>query len=132
MQLIKSLTQEIIGCAIEVHNRLGPGLLESAYMLCLALEFEHRGLKYQKELDVPLCYRENIIDRCFRIDFLVEEQVILELKAVDLLLPVHEAQMLTYLKLMNKPVGLLFNFNVSLLKNGIRRYVLNGMKERVS
>ena len=124
----RELTHEIIAAAIEVHKNLGPGLLESVYSLCLQLEFDHRKIRYQKELEVPLSYRNRTIERAFRFDFLVEHEVILELKSSDGLLPIHEAQLLTYLKLAGKQVGLLINFNVSLLKTGIRRCVLTNNK----
>ena len=120
----RELTYEIIAAAIEVHKNLGPGLLESVYSLCLQLEFDHRNIHYQKELDVALSYRDQKIERAFRFDFLVENTVILELKSNEGLLPIHEAQLLTYLKLTGKQIGLLINFNVSLLKSGIRRCIL--------
>jgi GxxExxY protein len=118
------LTREIIASAIAVHKNLGPGLLESVYQLCLGWEFDYRKIRFQREVDIPFSYRGNRIDRCFRLDFLVEGQVVIEIKAVDVLLPVHEAQILTYLRLTNMPIGLLLNFNVSILKTGIRRYIL--------
>ena len=118
------LTQKIIGAAIEVHKNLGPGLLENVYLTCLGWELESRGLQFQRELDVPLIYKNRKIDRSLRLDILVENQIILEVKSTETILPIHEAQLLTYLKLTGKQVGLLINFNVSLLKNGIRRSVL--------
>ena len=124
----RDLTHEIIAAAIEVHKNLGPGLLESVYLLCLQLEFDHRKIHYQKELDVPFFYRDRKIERAFRLDFLVENEVVLELKSNEGLLPVHEAQLLTYLRLTNKQVGLLINFNVSLLKTGIHRCILTDKK----
>lgn len=92
----RELTHEIIAAAIEVHKNLGPGLLESVYSLCLQLEFDQRNIHYQKELDVPLSYRNRKIERAFRFDFLVENEVILELKSNEELLPIHEAQLLTF------------------------------------
>jgi GxxExxY protein len=118
------LTQTIISAAIEVHKNLGPGLLENVYLICLGWELESLGLCFQKELDVPLIYKGRQIDRYLRLDFLVENQIVLELKATETLLPVHEAQLLTYLKLTGKQIGLLINFNVPLLKDGIRRFIL--------
>ena len=119
------LTQKIIAAAIEVHKNLGPGLLESVYLICLGLELERLGLRFRKKLDVPLIYKNKQIDRFLRLDFLVENQIILELKSTETILPVHEAQLLTYLKLTGKQIGLLINFNVPLLKNGIRRRILD-------
>jgi GxxExxY protein len=121
----QELTQKIIAIAIEVHKTLGPGLLESVYRLCLGCEFENHGLRYQSELVMPLIYKKKTIDCGFRLDFLVENAVILELKSIEFVLPVHEAQLLTYLRLTGKQVGLIINFNVPVLKKGIRRCVLN-------
>ncbi len=121
----EELTHKIIASAIEVHKFLGPGLLESAYKLCLAFELDSYGLRYDQELHVPLIYKNRKVDCGFRLDFLVENAVVLELKSVDSTLPIHQAQLLTYLRLMNKQVGLLINFNVAVLKTGIRRCVLN-------
>ena len=109
---------------MEVHKNLGPGLLESAYRSCLCLELEFVGLRYKHELAVALVYKNKKIDCGYRIDFLIEDQVILELKSVESLLPVHKAQVFTYLHLMKRQVGLLINFNVPILKEGIRRCVL--------
>ncbi|HSX11021.1 MAG TPA: GxxExxY protein [Chlamydiales bacterium] len=120
----QELTRKIIAAAIEVHKHLGPGLLESAYRICLCLELECAGLNYKQELTVPLVYKNRKLDCGFRIDFLIENQIILELKSADSILPVHKAQLLTYLHLMHKQVGLLINFNVPVLKEGIRRCVL--------
>ena len=120
----KKLTQEIIGAAIEVHKHLGPGLLESAYEECLSYELTQRGLLIERQKPVPIIFKEVKLDCGYRIDILVNDLVIIELKSVDALIPVHEAQILTYLKFANKQVGLLINFNVKLLKEGIKRYVL--------
>jgi len=120
----QDLTRKIISAAIEVHKNLGPGLLEAAYSVCLGLEFESAGLRFEKELDIPLMYKNRRIDRFLRLDYLVENEVVLELKSIETVLPLHEAQLLTYLKLTSKQVGLLINFNVPLLKNGIYRRVL--------
>jgi GxxExxY protein len=120
----QDLTHKIISAAIEVHKNLGPGLLENVYSFCLGLELEFRGLRFQKELDVPLHYKTRKIDRFLRLDFLVEDEIVLELKSLDTIMPVHEAQLLTYLKLTGKQVGLLINFNIPLLKDGILRRIL--------
>jgi GxxExxY protein len=122
-QRINSITERIIGAAIEVHRALGPGLLESAYLVSLLHEFKLVGLKARSEVSLPVEYKGVRLDCGYRIDVIVEETVIIELKAVEKLLPVHEAQLITYLKLTGLPVGLLINFNVPLLKDGIRRIV---------
>jgi GxxExxY protein len=107
-----------------VHRELGPGLLESAYEACLAFELESRGLRVERQRSLPVVYRGVRVDCGYRMDLIVEEQVIVELKAVDRLLPIHEAQMLSYLKLSGLRVGLLINFHSLLLKDGVRRLVL--------
>lgn len=119
------LTHTIIASAIEVHKNMGPGLLKAVYSNCMSLEFEFRGLGFQREVEVPLFYKKRQVDRFLRLDFLVENQIVLELKSLEKVLPVHEAQLLSYLKLTNKQVGLLINFNVPLLKDGIYRRVLS-------
>jgi len=119
---INEITGKIIGCAIEVHKYLGPGLLESAYEECLFYELQNAGLKVERQKSVPIIYKEIKLDCGYRIDLLVENQIIIELKTVDILAPVHEAQILTYMKFANKNLGLLINFNVTILKNGIKRY----------
>ncbi len=118
------LSQRIIGAAIEVHRHLGPGLLESAYEECLAYEFLQREIPFERQKPLPVIYKEVRLDAGFRADFFVGGLVIVELKAVDKLARVHEAQVLTYLKLTHCKLGLLINFNVPLLKDGIRRLVL--------
>ena len=120
----QEVTHKIIAAAIEVHKNLGPGLLEIAYRFCLCFEMENIGLNYIQEVTVPLVYKNRKLDCGFRADFLVEDKVVLELKAIGNLLPIHEAQLLTYLRLMNKQVGLLINFNESALTKGVRRCVL--------
>jgi len=120
----KELTEKIIGAAIEVHRALGPGLLESAYQACMARELTLRCLPFEKEKPLPVVYKDVRLDCGYRLDFFVAQKVILELKAVETLLPVHEAQLLTYLKLTGCRVGLLINFNVPVLIDGIRRRVL--------
>ncbi len=120
----QAVTEAIIGAAIEVHNALGPGLLESAYEACLAHELTLRGVPSLRQLDVPVMYKGQRVDCGFRIDMLVSDSVVVELKAVDKIIPIHEAQMLTYMKLSDKRIGLLINFNVRLLKDGITRRIL--------
>jgi GxxExxY protein len=117
------LTEAIIGGAIRVHRDKGPGLLESAYVECLVLEFRDLGLTVMRKLSVPLTYRGRTLETTYELDLLVEGKVIVEVKAVTALAPVHSAQLLTYLKLTGLPVGLLINFNVPVLKQGIRRLV---------
>jgi GxxExxY protein len=121
----RELTHAILGCAMKVHAILGPGLLESAYEACLFYELMQAGLSVQKQKAIPLIYKDVEQDVGYRIDFLVEDRVIVELKAVDELNPVHTAQVITYLKLANCEIGLLINFNVVSLKDGIKRVVLN-------
>jgi GxxExxY protein len=117
-------TSPIIGAAIEVHRHLGPGLLESAYEQCLCHELHLRGLSFRCQVDLPLSYKGIKLDCGYRIDLIVEDEIVVELKAVEKILPIHEAQLLTYMKLAAKPVGLLINFNVPLLTQGIVRRVL--------
>ena len=120
----KELTGQIIAAAIEVHRALGPGLLESVYQACLAHELSIRQLGYEQEKPLAIDYKGLRIDGGYRLDFIVADKVVIELKAVDVLLPVHEAQLLTYLKLTGCKVGLLINFNVPVLTQGIIRRVL--------
>ena len=122
---LDSITDQIIGAAIEVHRALGPGLLESAYETCLAFELADRGLSVEQQKSLPVIYREVKLDTGYRLDLLVEDSVIVEIKAVDQLAPIHSAQLLSYLKLSSRQVGLLINFNVKVLKQGIRRVVNN-------
>jgi GxxExxY protein len=123
--LHETLTEQVIGAAIEVHRELGPGLMESAYEECLCHELHLRNLKFQRQLPLPVRYKGIGLDCGYRIDLVVEGLLILELKCIEHLLPVHEAQLLTYLKLTGKRVGLILNFNVSLLtRGGIVRKVL--------
>lgn len=122
----KALTSKIIGAAIAVHQELGPGLLESVYQACLAIQLQEEGLSVQTEVPVSVMYRDRTItEHGFRLDVLVEDQIVLELKSVEKVQPVHVKQLLTYLRLADKPLGLLINFNESLVKNGITR-VANG------
>lgn len=117
------LTERILGAAMKVHSALGPGLLESAYEKCLLFELHRVGLQAQAQLELPIRYGDIQIDAGYRIDILVEDTVILELKAVEMILPIHKAQLLSYLKLSEKHVGLLLNFNVEHLRDGITRMV---------
>ncbi|MCH9625820.1 MAG: hypothetical protein S4CHLAM123_10010 [Chlamydiales bacterium] len=117
-----SLTGEIIGAAIEVHKKLGPGLLESAYGACLAYELRLRKLKIECEKPLSIYYKDVMLDCGYRLDLVVESQVIVEIKSVSSLAPIHEAQMLSYLKMSECQRGLLINFNVKMLKEGIRRF----------
>ncbi len=120
---LNRVTDKIIGAAIEVHRQLGPGLLESTYEKCLIFELQRIGLVVEPQVELPVTYKGMKIDAGYRIDLLVEKSVIVELKAVESILPVHEAQILTYLKLSGNKLGLLLNFNVKLMKDGIRRFV---------
>jgi GxxExxY protein len=122
--LNEKLTEDVIGAAIEVHRALGPGLLESAYEECLCHELELRGYSYQRQVPLPVVYKGVKLDCGYKLDIVVEGGLVLELKAVEQLAPVHEAQLLTYLKLSGNRVGLLINFHVPVLKDGIRRRVL--------
>jgi len=118
------ISKIIVDCAFKVHTTLGAGLLESSYEACLAHEMLKRGLKIQKQKILPLEYDDIKIDNGYRLDFLVENEIIIELKSCERLLPVHEAQILTYLKLAKIKTGLLINFNTKLIKDGIKRYSL--------
>ena len=118
------LTHRIIGLAMRVHTRLGPGLLESAYEHCLCHEFDQNSVAYRRQVDLPLDYDGTLLDCGYRADVIVEDSVILELKSVEYILPLHEAQRLTYLRLSRCHIGLLLNFNTLSLKDGIRRRVL--------
>lgn len=123
MKEINNLTGTIIGKAIEVHRQLGPGLLESSYKDCLSYELETAGLEVKKEFPVPLVYKKIRLDHGYRIDLLVENEIVVELKTVDTFTDVHFAQILTYMKLGNFKYGLLINFNVCLLSKGIKRFI---------
>ena len=120
---INEITGEIIGCCIEIHKELGPGLLESAYEECLAYELNNAGLFFERQKSLPVRYREIQIEYGYRMDFVVENEVIVELKSVELMSNVHTAQILTYMKFAQINAGLLINFNVSVLKNGIKRFI---------
>ena len=116
------ITRKIIGCAIEVHKHLGPGLLESAYEECMIFELQNSGLRVECQKPAPVIYKEKKLNYGYRIDILVEDVVLIELKSVDAFNPVHEAQILTYMKFSGIKTGLLINFNVKMLRNGLRRY----------
>ena len=122
-QELNELTDKIIGAAVEVHRELGPGLLESAYEACLFFELEQAGLKVERQKELPVFYKSTRIDCGYRLDLLVEDKVIVELKSIEALLPIHKAQLISYLKMSGCRVGLLINFNVALLKDGIVRVV---------
>lgn len=119
------LTEMIIGAAINVHRVLGPGSLESAYQECLLFELRSIGLSVTKEIALPIIYRDIKLDHGYRIDLLVENKVVIEIKTVEAFTDVHTAQILTYMKLGNYPIGLLFNFHTKLLKDGIKRFIIN-------
>jgi GxxExxY protein len=127
----EELTENVIGAAIEVHKALGPGLLESVYEECLCHEFYLRGLKFQRQVTVPVIYKSVALDCGYRLDLIVENTVILELKCVERVLANYEAQLLTYLKLLDKPVGFIINFNVPILRQGIVRKVFDSASRRL-
>ena len=120
---INEITQEVISAAIEVHRNLGPGLLESAYEACLAFELRDRGLYVECQKPLPIVYRDINVEVGYRLDLVVEKAVVVELKSVEKLEPIHQAQVLSYLKLSGHRVGLLINFNVRMLKHGIKRFI---------
>ena len=117
------ISNKVIGCAIEVHKTLGPGLLESAYERCLSFELLAANIRHETQKELSINYKVNKLDCWYRVDFMVEDKLIVELKAVDKVYPIHETQLLTYMKLANVKTGLLINFNVKLLKEGIKRFV---------
>ncbi len=116
-------TEKIIGCAIEVHKAIGPGLLESAYEECLCYELAQNGLTFQRQVPLPVVYKDVKLDCGYKLDILVENTVIIELKAVDRIIAIHEAQLLSYLRMLDLRVGLILNFHSSVLKEGIKRIV---------
>jgi GxxExxY protein len=120
---LNKITETIIGAAIEVHRTLGPGLLESAYVACLAYELQKRGLAVEQQKPVPLVYEQVKLECGYRMDLLVEQSVVVEVKSVEALAPIHEAQTLSYLRLSGCKLALLINFNVFVLKDGIRRFI---------
>lgn len=121
---VNNITERVIGAAMKVHSALGPGLLESAYQACLEYELQDQGMNFQRQVELPVEYKGIKIDCAYRIDLLVEDLVILELKAVEEVLPVHHAQLLSYLRLAHKEIGLLINFNVTHLRDGIIRKII--------
>lgn len=122
---VDEISKNVIGAAIEVHKSLGPGLLESVYEECLCRELELRDIKFVRQYAIPVKYKGLELDCSYRLDLLVDHKVVIELKSIEKLLPIHDAQLLSYLKLTDCKVGLLINFNVPVLKQGIRRKVLN-------
>ena len=124
-QRINEITKEVIGAAIEVHRALGPGLLESAYEECLCRELVSRGVSFERQVSLPLEYKGVRLDCGYRLDLVIAGSVVVEVKAVEQIAPVHEAQLLTYMKLARCRIGLLINFHVPLLKNGVRRLIID-------
>ena len=124
LSYLNEISSKIIGAAIEVHKELGPGLLESVYEACLCHELSKQNVSFDSQVDLPIIYKGEITNKTYRVDLFVENSVIVELKAVDTISPIHEAQLFTYMKLLNINLGLLINFNVDILKNGIRRKIL--------
>jgi GxxExxY protein len=120
---LDEISRRIIGAEIEVHGHLGPGLLESAYESCLVFELKQLGLRIEEHKPLPVVYKAVKLDCEYRLDLVVEDEIVVEIKAVERLLPIHEAQLLSYLRLSNKRVGLLMNFHVTVLKNGLKRIV---------
>lgn len=120
---LEEIGKQIVDAAYQVHKELGPGLLESAYERCLILELLERGLKVERQVKLPVKYKGKLIEEGYRLDILVENEIIIELKAVEIILPVHIAQLISYLKLSDKRLGYVINFNVELIKNGIHRKV---------
>ena len=129
MMNLSDLTHRIIGAAIEVHRQLGPGLLESAYEECLCRELQLRHIKFERQKPIPIVYKDVQLQCGYRIDILVEGNIVLELKSIEQLAPIHEAVVLTYLKLSGYTLGLLINFHVPILKDGIRRYIWREHKD---
>ncbi|MFZ4537702.1 GxxExxY protein [Propionivibrio sp.] len=123
---LNELTEMVIGAAIQVHRTLGPGLLESVYSECLAIELADCGLHALREVTIPITYKNINVNNAYRLDFIIEDDLIVECKTVELLLPIHSAQVLTYLKVTGKRLGLLINFNVEILHKGIKR-IANGI-----
>jgi GxxExxY protein len=119
-----ALTERVIGLAIDVHRQLGPGLLESAYEECLCFELKQYGIVHFRQVPLPVVYKDVRLDCGYRMDIVVEEELVVEIKAVERLMPIHDAQMLTYLRLSGHKIGLLMNFNSVVLKDGLRRLVL--------
>ena len=118
------LTQQLVDCFLKVHSKMGPGLLESIYRECLCHEFKKRGISFEKEKAVPLFYDGELLLKSLRLDLIVENQIIIELKSIQTLVPVHDAQIISYLKLTGLKIGFLVKFNISLIKQGIKRFAL--------
>lgn len=131
MKNLNELTEAIIGAAMEVHRTLGPGLLESTYEMCLCRELNIRGIPFQRQVPIPVEYKGVKLDCGYRADIVLDSEILIEIKAIDSLLPIHDAQLLTYLRLGDWKIGLLINFNLELLKHGLRRRVL-GLEEQVT
>lgn len=127
-QKFEYYAKQLVDGGFRVHKELGPGLLESVYLFCLMEELKLRGIKAEQEVFLPLYYRGNKLNKDFRVDILIENELIIEVKAVEILLPVHIAQLISYLKLSDKRIGFLINFNVPVFKEGIRRYVNNYLR----
>ena len=121
---INDLTGNVIGAAIEVHKNMGPGLLESVYEECLAIELKNRAIDFERQKELPIFYKGKSINSIYRLDFLISNSLIIELKSCERLQPIHDAQILTYLKLTGIKIGLLINFNVPILKDGLKRIAL--------
>jgi GxxExxY protein len=119
------LSQHIIGCCISVHKELGPGLLESVYEECLAIELKNAGLNFKRQVHLPLLYKGEPTNQNFRLDYLIEDEIVLELKAIEAVLPIHEVILVTYLKIADKKLGLLVSFHEEILAKGIKRKVNN-------
>lgn len=129
IMLIKTeIAEAVIGCAIEVHRALGPGLLESVYQACMSQELAYAGLAFKQQMEVPVRYRGVRLDCGYRLDFLVSNELVVELKCLDRVLPIHKAQALTYLRLTQIPQALLINFNVQILRHGVTSVLLNPPK----
>jgi GxxExxY protein len=124
-QSFREITEQVIGACIAIHKQLGPGLLESAYEECLCFELSALGIRFERQKPLPVKYKDVNLDCGYRLDLMVEDKIILELKTVEQLLPIHEAQLLTYLRLSGHILGLLINFNVPVLKNGVKRIANN-------
>jgi len=122
---LNAITEKVIGCAIEVHKGLGPGLLESAYEKCLCYELSQTGLQFERQVPLPIVYKGVNLDCGYKLDIIVEDMVILELKAVERIIAIHEAQLLSYLKMLDKRIGLILNFHTPVMKSGIKRIVNN-------
>jgi GxxExxY protein len=131
-QSFREITEQVIGGCIEIHKQLGPGLLESAYEECLCYELSNLGIGFERQKPLPVKYKNVLLDCGYRLDLVVDNRIIVELKTVESLLPIHEAQLLTYLKLSGLTLGLLINFNVPVLKNGIKRIANNFLDSSAS